>query len=80
MVMHFFKYTLLPAAIQIAVMLTDILILVAITAFTLRWGLSGFIIAVLLAMPGVQATGGFFYSWKPSVIKSFFENWRIDMR
>ena len=80
MLMHFFKHTLMPLLIQLACMLSDVMLLAAIVFCTITWGVFGFIVAIMLALPGIDATGGFFYSWKPSTIKAFFTNWRLNLR
>ena len=70
--MLYFSRYVLPVVMQIMAMSTDILLLIVAVLATLHWGIIGFIMAISLIVPGVVDTGGFFYSWRPSVIKAFF--------
>lgn len=74
-----FKRNILPVVMQIMTMSTDILLLIVAIIAALHWGILGFIVALILIVPGVVATGGFFYSWRPSVIKAFFTEYHRRM-
>ena len=74
--MIYFGRYILPVVMQITTMTTDLFLLCIIAAMYQLWGVIGLIVAVLLIWPGVQKTGGAFYSWRPSSIKAFFAEWK----
>lgn len=75
----FFFMRALPMSFQILAMATDLVIIAAILVLTQEWGLAGLLAGLLLAYYPVMATGGPFYAWKPTNVKTFWANWRANV-
>ncbi len=68
-----------PTMFQIFVMLSDLIVLAVIAFMTYTFGIMGLVVSFLMCNFAMKATGGWFYSWKPSNIRSFFVNWEKNM-